>query len=591
MSKTTLKTPKPEQNMKSLEVSSSKNNSLLIFFYIFTMYIFISVLNTTDLMLLLPTHTFKMPFIGFDLNLIFFYVLAPLLLILLHFNILFNYYVHLKKLHTYKDQVILETIDPSIYSYAYVLTNDGFIKGILINLFLWLLIYLFPLYVLISTYLRFADYHHHFITILHLSFILIDIALIYFSILYNKKYLNHAHAVTKIFSYVFLGFIFFAGLIQVLYFKYYFYPLIYSDYDAKLIELYTPSKYTQLKVNPIADFVCRIENPVITYDKNISLDCFPRIVVTDEEMAKISPSALYIPRYLAVDALTKDIDKEKKLILNYGTRVNLANRNLRYADLQNCILTRADLSNTQLQAANLQGSHLQAADLTDAKLQDAILIDAKLQAVYIVGAQLQGTSFARADMPNLYYQDNNMSGTSMQGANLESAVFQGIILNNVDFRNAKLNMANFMDANISNSSFQKAHIKGAVFDNAMLIADDFSDIRFNDNTSFKDTSICCLSMSNSIKKDLNLTQSQKRLIYDNNISKEDSIKTFNERKIVYIQTAITKLKSKIDKKQLVQLKSSLVRSCQQLKPKIHYEVEKREFVYDKLDKICSKGTL
>ena len=71
---------------KTINVSSSKNNNLLIFFTIFMLYILISVLGTSDLMLLLPENTFKMPMINFELNLIAFYILAPIMLLLLHFN-------------------------------------------------------------------------------------------------------------------------------------------------------------------------------------------------------------------------------------------------------------------------------------------------------------------------------------------------------------------------------------------------------------------------------------------------------------------------------------------------------------------------
>ena len=44
---------------ESINTLASKNNTSLIFFSIFLLYILISVLNTSDLMLLLPEHTFK----------------------------------------------------------------------------------------------------------------------------------------------------------------------------------------------------------------------------------------------------------------------------------------------------------------------------------------------------------------------------------------------------------------------------------------------------------------------------------------------------------------------------------------------------
>ncbi|MEA3468317.1 MAG: pentapeptide repeat-containing protein [Thermodesulfobacteriota bacterium] len=416
---------KSDQSMKSIEVSSAKNNSLLLFFYIFSLYIFISVLNTTDLMLLLPTHTFKMPFIGFDLNLIFFYVLAPLLLLLLHFNILFNYYVHLKKLNAYKDQIKLENIDPSVYSYAYVLVNRGFTKGTVISVILWLLIYLLPLLVLVSIYQRFADYHHTFIAVLHLAIVFLDIILICCSIVSNRAYLKHSQNSTTLFSYLFIVLVLFIGLAEAAYFGAFYYPLTYDDYDSKLME-----PYNKGEAGWFPSLVCKIHHPFLTYAKNASIECFPRLVVTEEEMAKISPAALYIPRYLAMEGTTEKtdkekIDKEKKLILNYGTRINLANRNLRYSNLEKCILTRADMQESQLQAANLKSSHLQAADLSDTKLQDADLQEAKLQSATLIGTQLQGASFVGANMQKAQLWDSDLSNSNLQKVQLQQAKFVG----------------------------------------------------------------------------------------------------------------------------------------------------------------------
>ena len=75
----------PEQIRKILNVSANKNNNLLIFFLTFALYILISTLGTTDLTLLLPKHGFKMPLIDFELNLLNFFILGPLLLLLLQY--------------------------------------------------------------------------------------------------------------------------------------------------------------------------------------------------------------------------------------------------------------------------------------------------------------------------------------------------------------------------------------------------------------------------------------------------------------------------------------------------------------------------
>jgi len=417
-----------QQGIKSLELSSSKNNKLFIVFYLFTLYIFVSVLGTTDLMLLLPTDTFKMPLIGFDLNIIYFYVLAPLLLLSLHFNLLFHYHEHLKRLDTYKGDFEIETIDSSMYNYVYIALKNGSKKGSAMRVLLWLLIYLFPLLVFVSIYQRFADYHDEVITTLHLVIIWIDIILICSSIYANKKYFN-----STLFSLFFAAFIALVGVVESSYYYYFFYPVVQSSY----------------KQNTIPDFqtqglyykgICSLHRFFLGSDKDVSKDCFPRIVVTDEKISKISPSTLYIPRYIMKDdekQALQERERERRLILEYGERVNLSNRNLRYANFENCILTRADMHNTQLQGASLIQTHLQAVKLNDAQLQDADMRSAKLQGAWVLNAQLQRVSLIGADMSGAYFDESNLSYARMMGADLKNTSFYGSDMQSADMRGVK----------------------------------------------------------------------------------------------------------------------------------------------------------
>lgn len=421
-------TLKEQQSLKSLELSSSKNNKLFVVFYLLSVYIFISVLGTTDKMLLLPTDTFKMPLIGFDLNIIYFYVLAPLILLILHFNLLFHYHEHLKRLDAYKEKFAIETVDSSMYNYVYISLKNGSKKGSAMRVLLWMLIYLFPLLVFVSIFQRFADYHHEVITSLHLLIIWIDIILICTYI-----YVNAAYFRPTWFSTFFAGLIVFVGVLESSYFIYFFYPLV------KSLEHFTPVTSYE-KMDPYAKFVCDVHYLFLEGQGDRAQKCYPRIIVRDEKISKISPSTLYIPRYIvkeeSVQAL-KEREREKRLILEYGERIDLANRNLRYVDLENCILTRADLHNTELQGANLKKTHLQAVKLDNAKLQGVNMMGAKLQDAMILNAQMQEASLIAADMSDAYFDESNLSKVRMMGADLKNIHFDGSDLSDVDMRNVK----------------------------------------------------------------------------------------------------------------------------------------------------------
>jgi len=456
-----------DQSMKSLEQSSVKNNQLLIIFYLSTLYILVSVLNTTDLMLLLPTDTFKMPLIGFELNLVYFYVLAPIILILLHFNILFNYHEHLEKLHHHKGKFTLETIDSSMYNYVYVALKDGSKTGSIVRMILWLLIYFFPLLVFVIIFQRFADYHHQMITALHLFILLVDVFLICYYVYENAHYHKFTW-LSSLFSLLIIS----IGILELSYFIIFFYPLVYAPYKSNLVPKYKEAGlYYQS--------VCSVHRFFLGSDKDGDKDCFPRIVVTDKKISNISPSTLYIPRYFAKQEITKARDREKKLILNYGERINLSNRNLRYANLENCILTRADMHGTQLQDARLVKAHLQAVKFDNAKLQDADMREAKLQDAMLLHAKLQKASFIHADMTETYFDGSDLSDARMLGANLVQTSFDDSILRDVNFSGATLILVSFYGANLVGATFNKAKVSSISLTGAKNV--DYSSLK----TKFK----------------------------------------------------------------------------------------------------------
>jgi len=470
-----------EEIRKTINVSSSKNNNLLIFFTIFMLYILISVLGTSDLMLLLPEKTFKMPIIDFDLNLIAFYILAPIMLLLLHFNNLFNYNMYLKKIDKHSKIINMESLNPSIYGYAYSLHNKGF-GGFLLNLFLWFWIYLIPLSILMLIFIRFADYHHSWITFFHFFILMVDIFLILLSLYYNKIHIkNEQNFVLYLRWVIHLIVTGVTGVFATLFLYFFFVPVI---------DTYNNGILADIKKSPVKQFICKVTTEVPNvFLNNIFPDvnnddfsnCFPRLVVNEAEMAKISKNALYIPRYLAIDENMSDDAKEKKLILDYGTRIDLANRNLRYADLRRCILTRADMDNSQLQGANLTDIYLQASDLSFAHLQDAILYGANLQKSKLYKAQLQRAVFYHANMQKIKLQESNLTDASFNDAKLQNAHLEHTDLNGASFLNANLTDASFNGAkNLIDASFKYANKTGASYNGADLTAATLSENNLTD---------------------------------------------------------------------------------------------------------------
>ena len=495
---------------KTINVSSSKNNNSLIFFTIFMLYILISVFGTTDLMLLLPEHMFKMPVINFDLNLIAFYIIAPIMLFMLHFNILFNYNMYLKKIDLQHKKINMNTLDPSMYGYAYNMISRGF-DGFLINLFLWVWIYIIPLMILILIYLRFADYHDNAITIFHLVMVLLDIFLIFLSFHYNKIHLKHQQKGVRYLSYVF--YVIFTGvfILSVVYHYFIFTPVINDKLDTR-IKLGTEQEKCDINISRMYDFIV---------DKNMSISisssCFPRLVVNEAEMAKISENALYIPRYMAEKKDINDSEQERQLILNYGARSNLKERNLRYANLYGCILTRADLRHSDLQFSDLRKSHLQASRLTGAKLQHANLMGAKLNKAELQEANLTSTNLSKADIRNLQFTEVTLNNAIIIGTKLENSDFLGANLIGANLARSQLlngvfYQADFAEANLSHSKLEHGNFNEANLTNANLIHSKLKHGNFiNTNLTDANLTYSRLEHSNFTKANLrgaNLAYSQ-----------------------------------------------------------------------------------
>ena len=89
----------------ALDSSSDKNRNFLIVFLLLQFYVFIAVLGTTDYDLFLATSFYTFPFIQFKISLVQFYLVAPFLLLAFHFNLMFNFLEHCKKLKAWFDEV------------------------------------------------------------------------------------------------------------------------------------------------------------------------------------------------------------------------------------------------------------------------------------------------------------------------------------------------------------------------------------------------------------------------------------------------------------------------------------------------------
>jgi uncharacterized protein YjbI with pentapeptide repeats len=145
------------------------------------------------------------------------------------------------------------------------------------------------------------------------------------------------------------------------------------------------------------------------------------------------------------DLVPKDTNFEQKIddILALIKPLNLQNRNLRNLKAERAFLVNVNLTNANLQDTMLAGAYLQNANLTGANFQNAVLIGvnfkgailwmAKLQNADLIGANLQ-----RADLSDSILINADLSGAALQSAYMKGANLYGANLTNAGLEGADL---------------------------------------------------------------------------------------------------------------------------------------------------------
>jgi uncharacterized protein YjbI with pentapeptide repeats len=175
---------------------------------------------------------------------------------------------------------------------------------------------------------------------------------------------------------------------------------------------------------------------------------------------------------------------------NFVPTINLDDRDLQAADLSNADLRGVSFEGANMWGANLSGVQLQGADLTVAQLraflgrahlEGARLTKAQLSGAYLEGARLQGADLdsaqlAGADLDEARLQGSNLEfanlvgadfvGAQMQGANLHRAALFGADLGGAQLQGANLSLAQLQSANMSHAGLQGADLSDADLSNS-----------------------------------------------------------------------------------------------------------------------------
>ncbi|AUV54230.1 hypothetical protein B1209_17105 [Raoultella planticola] len=416
--KTILSTRKRinSENRKEAELqandASEKSHRFFLAYVFLLSYVLVIVSSTTDLQLLLENQGIVLPVLNINVSLVGFYIISPILVTLLHVNLLLHTsitYSSLKYLSfIYSKKVPNIKVKNNILDIAILGKNPSIdnLYQLLANV---LYIYSSPIVLSIILF-RFSDYQSTPIFILHVLMIIIDfIFIIIFGRLQQKANTETGHRLNSV------G-LPFGDNIVIKYLIYLFFSLLLikiiicwdvfirdwrNSLSKDIIYHYYNDTDDDGSINDLYGLL-----PIIKIDRTT------RISNEDDSNYFSSPN------------LKKDTSS-LHFFINKGMSIDLRNRSLRYAALPMQNLARAWFTNSKLQGANLLLSQLQGVVLSNTQLQGSNLSGSNLDGAYIFNSNLTDTNLSKTTIRGAIFDDSDLTFTSFEESNLTSSVFSG----------------------------------------------------------------------------------------------------------------------------------------------------------------------
>jgi len=175
----------------ALDESSSVNRRSLVSFLLFEVYMLVIVGSTSDMQLLIDSKI-RLPLANFEIPLFGFYIIAPIFMIAIHFNLLFNLLQQSQKLFSWSEKAGSPeqciSLQPFLFNFL-IRYRPGQINYYMLRTILNTLIYFFPLSVFLLTQLTFSKYHSFLMTFWHFVLLQFDVLLllIYWPRIINPK--------------------------------------------------------------------------------------------------------------------------------------------------------------------------------------------------------------------------------------------------------------------------------------------------------------------------------------------------------------------------------------------------------------------
>lgn len=446
----TLRKNGPENEHKNWEKlhsalyeSSKLNRTLGLSFTAFMFYLLIILASTTDKMLLASDSIVVVPILNISIPLVGFYVVTPFLIVLFHFNLLFNLSQHRSVFDACFELSPDKTsfyngLHPFLFNRLTRFKKSNPTRILLVSV-IHASFFLFPLFNLLYFMGRFEDYHHFWYTNLHFLALCIDVFII---VLYYDSTLGATATTTgestreatvrsawrgsqQIFAFLFSGrrFVWIPLFIGLLF--------LFVNVDLEVGWYFTPRKWV------------------------------PKISLKGEILVSKEPSDEIISSFIEKGLETETAIDSAYFLFSKG--LNISGRDLRFAELTDCKLY--NLVGSDVLGDSIIANRIFApfAELPHSSFRGGDFTRASLAYAWMPNTTFEGSTFFHGNLEYANLVFANFNAVSCIGAKFDGIRIKGAKLRGADFQSSQIRGGSFGGSDLRGTNFAKADLRGSSF--------------------------------------------------------------------------------------------------------------------------------
>ncbi len=412
------------------EASASARNSWLVFIALIA-YFLISLASISHRDLLLD-QAVKLPILGVEISLKVFFLFGPLVLLLMHLNLMLQHAMLARKVRDLHDRVTrfegtglfrMHRVRIQLHSYFYTQLIAGPFRSGFFALFLrlmaWLSLGVLPVVVLTGFLVTFLPYHDLTMTWAHRGYLIADLVILtalgVFMRHPDKGFVSGFGASIGARPLSFLVVLLTGAAV-----------LFFGIGVATIPDEHMDRVMTAMWPVPAPQPQAGTRRPRYAFGLTVAL--------FDGRVDYLSgrASSLFARNLVAPDAdLVRDADVQSK-----EATLSLRRRDLRYGVFDRSDLHQADMTGVLAAGASFRDANLSSVRAERAEMTYADLTAAAAAGADFLGADLRGASLRGGTLRNTSFRSANLEGADLRGANVGTTHWENAQVAGADFTGA-----------------------------------------------------------------------------------------------------------------------------------------------------------